>query len=223
MNGFLIIDKAECMTSFDVIRDLRKIIGIRKMGHGGTLDRAATGVLVIGINRATKRLTDLLKAKKVYQAEIQLGAGSATYDREGPIEKFFEKTVSKVDLEQALKAFRGEILQKPPPFSAKKVQGRRASDIMRGGGQVDLKARLVMIYRLELDTFDAQQQSFAVTVECSGGTYVRSLAHDIGQKLGTGAYLAALRRIKVGDFALDQAVKLSEIHKDNWQKYLLAL
>lgn len=219
IGGFLIIDKPKGITSFDVIRRLRKITGIRKIGHAGTLDPLATGVLVLAFSKMTKRLKFLTGLDKEYEAEIKLGAISDTYDAEGKIEEKVKsqalpigrqdlKVAGERDIKEVLKTFTGEIKQIPPKYSALKVNGRKACDVMRKGGDIDLKPRDVKIYKIMLLEFS--WPILKIRVSCSSGTYIRSLAHDIGQKLGCGAYLNELRRTKVGEFTLDQAVELDD-------------
>lgn len=206
---FLIIDKPKGITSFDVIRKLRKITSIRKIGHAGTLDPLATGVLILAFGKTTKRLKYLIGLDKEYEAAIKFGAVSDTYDREGKIEEMEE--VEKPDekqIKEVLRNFTGKIKQMPPKYSALKVNGKKACDVMRKGGDIELKPRNIEIYKI--DFLDYKWPILKIRVSCSTGTYIRSLAHDIGQKLGCGAYLNELRRTKVGKFTLDQAIGLDD-------------
>ncbi len=218
MDEFLIIDKPAGLTSFGVIRELKKITGEKKIGHSGTLDPMATGVLVLALGKATKKLANLIKLDKEYEAEIMFGLKSDTYDKEGKVEINDEKLCAGINLDkikQALKSFTGEILQMPPVYSALKIKGQRACDLVRQGKKVELQARKVQIYKIEILDYKVkkwQEQIFrpvlTLRVHCSSGTYIRSLAHDLGEKLGSGALLFNLRRTQVGDFRIEKAVKM---------------
>ncbi|OGJ48827.1 tRNA pseudouridine(55) synthase TruB [Candidatus Peregrinibacteria bacterium RIFOXYA2_FULL_33_7] len=200
-NDVFAVDKPIGMTSFDVVRKLKKILNVKKIGHGGTLDPLATGILVIGVGKGTKRLQQCIDGDKEYIAEIKFGEKSATFDREGPISKANEEKLKIVD-EKILDVFRGEILQTPPIYSAKKIKGVRASDRVRSGQEVKLEPQKVKIYELEVLNFDQENQILKIRVVCSKGTYIRSLANDIGEELGVGGYLWDLRRVRVGEFKL---------------------
>lgn len=196
------------MTSFDVIRRLRKQTGIRKMGHSGTLDPAATGLLVIGTGDSTKTLSEYLKMDKEYEAEIEFGKISDTYDSDGKISDFphDKKAAGISEMEAALKNFKGEIMQIPPAFSAKKIKGVPAYKLARKGILVSLEARKVKISKIEILGF--AWPFLKVRVSCSSGTYLRSLAHDLGRKLGCGGYLKSLRRTRIGKFRVEDAKPL---------------
>lgn len=213
-HGFLIIDKATGWTSHDVVAKSRNILGIRKIGHLGTLDPLATGVLVLAVGReATKKVSEYMKADKEYLVEIELGKSSDTYDSEG------EVTVSPTDypaitfqqVEAELDAFWGASMQMPPAFSALKINGQRAYKLARAGKEVKLAPREVQMQGKDIE-FEFPFIRF--TVEVSSGTYIRSLAHDIGQVLGSGAIMTALRRTRVGQFKLEDAITLEELAKN---------
>lgn len=218
--GFLLIDKPKGITSNDVVDFLKKILKVRKIGHSGTLDPLATGLLILGISReATKKLSFFQKMKKEYEAKIRLGAISTTFDAEGEITFCKVKEIpERKKIEKVLKGFLGKIRQIPPPFSAKKIGGKKAYELARKGIFPKLKEIEVEIYDIELLKY--KWPILEIKVKCSSGTYVRTLAHDIGQKLGTGGYIEELRRTKIGKFSVEKAKKLSEISSENWQKFL---
>ena len=212
--GLVVVDKPAGMTSHDVVSRLRRLLRTRRIGHAGTLDPMATGVLVCGVQRATKLLGHLPLEPKVYRATIRLGMSTSTDDAEG--ERTCGADASAVDEQEILAAIadlRGAIEQVPSTVSAVKVDGKRAYALARAGEQVQLVARPVIVSRFELLTL---RRGDAVTdldvlVECSGGTYVRALARDLGAALGVGGHLTALRRTRVGPFALDAARTLDEL------------
>lgn len=212
MDGFFLIDKEKGMTSFDVIRDVRRIVGMKKVGHSGTLDKLATGLLIVAVGQGTKLLEYLIGFDKEYEAVGRFGYVSDTYDADGEVEKTdFAGDVSEFDMNKAMKGFVGDISQIPPKFSALKVAGKRASDRVRDGEEVVLKSRDIRIDSFEIVEWNWPEVKFLV--KCSSGTYIRSLIHDLGEKLGCGAYIGDLRRTKIGDFALENAVVVSELDK----------
>lgn len=212
--GLLIVDKPAGVTSHDVVSRVRRLLHTRKVGHGGTLDPMATGVLVIGIGKATKLLTWVSGDTKTYEAVIRLGQSTNTDDADGEI------TASRgcdglqlSAIESAVDAFRGEIMQVPSSFSAIKVNGKRAYALSRAGHSVDLAARPVTIHRFDIGQ-PTQHDSFIdipAIIECSSGTYIRALARDLGEALGTGGHLVSLRRTRVGAFTLDAAHSLEAL------------
>jgi tRNA pseudouridine55 synthase len=224
VSGVLVIDKPVGMTSHDVVQIVRKGTDIRRAGHTGTLDPRASGVLVVLIGPAV-RLSEYISASdKRYQATIRLGASTNTYDSEGHITQSSDNVdVSEEQFMEALDSFVGEIEQVPPPYSAVKVKGRRAYEMSRKGEEVDLKARKIQVYSLEL--LEWAPPEAVVDVYCSSGTYVRSLAHDLGQNLGCGAHLVGLRRTKSGRFTLRDAVPLRRLREaftsGEWYRYLI--
>ena len=202
------------MTSYDVIRRIKKFYPNEKIGHGGTLDRAAEGILVIGIGRpATKKLSRFLKnSTKVYRAKIVLGKTSTTDDSEGNITVSKNKIIpNDKRITDILKKFTGKHRQIPPRYSAVKIRGRRASDMARRGIILSLKAKQVEIKKIKLISY--QYPDFFIETSVSSGTYIRSLARDIGRKLQTGAYLDDLLRTQVGPFDLKKAVDLNDLEK----------
>ena len=208
--GFLNIYKPKGLTSHDVVARLRKITKVRQIGHTGTLDPFATGVLPICIGKAT-RLIEYLDDDKEYLATVQFGKNTATYDLEGEITATFDKKVTEEDVKNALKDFEGEISQIPPIYSAIKVNGKKLYDYARQGQDIEIKPRKVTISKIELKEFDKTSQSAKITVACSKGTYIRSIAYDLGAKLGCGGYLTALERTQAGKFQVNTAIKLEDL------------
>ena len=219
--GFMLINKPPGITSHDVIDKLRAITKIRKIGHAGTLDPFATGLLIVGIGREfTKRLSIFQNKDKEYIATLRLGAESDTFDREGKIlEKKVKEIPERKEIEEVLKGFLGEIDQIPPLFSAKKIRGKKLYEFARKGIKVELKPQRVKI--LEISILDYRFPYLTIKVKCSSGTYIRSLANDIGKKLGCGAYVEELIRTKIGDFLLENAIDLSKLNSQNWKNYLI--
>lgn len=222
-SGVLVIDKPIGMTSHQVVQIVRRGTKIKRAGHTGTLDPRASGVLVVLIGPAV-RLSEYVSAEdKRYQATIKLGERTDTYDGDGEITSTSEVNVTEEKFSEALKGFVGEIEQVPPPYSAVKVQGRRAYDMARKGEEVKLEPRIIQVHNLELIEWNTPE--VVVDVHCSSGTYVRSLAHDLGELLGCGAYLTGLRRTKNGRFTLKDAIplrKFSEAFENNsWYQYLI--
>ncbi|MGD0297715.1 MAG: tRNA pseudouridine(55) synthase TruB [Bryobacteraceae bacterium] len=212
MDGAIIVDKPEGMTSHDVVNRLRRLSGTRKIGHLGTLDPMATGVLPLLIGRATRLAQFFSPAEKKYAARVRFGWATDTYDREGtPVSQPVEPNFSREELETALNQFRGTFLQTPPPFSAKKIAGTPAYKLARKNIPVDLAPVEVRVFELNLDDFDGA--SAQIRVHCSAGTYLRGIAHDIGQQLHCGAFLESLRRTASGEFTQDQAHTLDDLAK----------
>ncbi|MCY3656932.1 MAG: tRNA pseudouridine(55) synthase TruB [Chloroflexi bacterium] len=213
--GFINVDKPADTGSFDVVRAIRRASGVRKVGHAGTLDRPATGVLPVAIGNATRLIDSLMEARKRYRATVTLGVETDTYDATGEVRETRDAGgVTIDDIEAALPAFRGDFMQTPPAFSAVKLDGERAHRAARRGEQPQLEPRPAHVYAL--DVLDVSLPNFEIEVECGKGFYMRSLAHDLGQALGVGAHLAELRRTAVGPFAaadatpLDDAVRMLE-------------
>ncbi|HTQ22054.1 tRNA pseudouridine(55) synthase TruB [Mycobacterium sp.] len=212
--GIVVVDKPAGMTSHDVVGRCRRIFSTRRVGHAGTLDPMATGVLVIGINRATKILGLLTAASKSYAATIRLGQATSTEDAEGELlQSISAEHVRTEDIARAMAVLRGDIKQVPSAVSAIKVDGRRAYRLVREGHTVELHPRPVRIDRFELLAVRAHDRlvDFDVEVDCSSGTYIRALARDLGEALGVGGHLTSLRRTRVGRFDLDQACLLDEL------------
>lgn len=209
MNGILLIDKQPDWTSNDVVAKLKGILHQRRIGHSGTLDPMATGLLVVFVGRATRAVEFAESHEKEYLAGLRLGVETDTQDITGTVLQTCDRAVSRTELEAALSGFRGEIDQIPPMYSAIKVQGRKLCDIARKGGEVERKPRHITISRLEL--LPGEGPDWQLDVVCSKGTYIRTLCHDIGQALGTGGAMSALRRVRAGLFTLDGAHTLEEV------------
>lgn len=225
ISGVLVVDKPIGMTSHDVVNAVRFGTGIRRAGHTGTLDPRASGVLVILVGPAV-RLSEYVSASdKRYQAIIRMGASTDTFDADGRFTRQVQPVINVTEqqFEDALKNFVGEIEQTPPPYSAVKVRGRRAYDMARRGETVALLPRKINVYHLEV--LEWAPPEVVIDVHCSSGTYVRSLANDLGEVLGTGAYLVGLRRTKSGRFSLRDATPLRKLQEafraGNWYQYLI--
>lgn len=208
--GFLNIYKPVGMTSHDVVSVLRRVTKIKQIGHTGTLDPFAEGVLPICIGKAT-RLIEYLQDDKEYLATVQFGAATNTFDLDG--EKVFtsDKKVSRDDIKDGLKSFEGEISQLPPIFSAIKVKGKKLYEYARKGEEVEIQPRKVVIENIELKNFDEELQQAQILLKCSKGTYIRSIANDLGKILGCGGYLIKLIRTQAGKFRVENSVQLDGI------------
>lgn len=207
-SGFFVIDKPEGITSNDVVLSVRRRLNVRKVGHLGTLDPLATGVLPIALGKAT-RLIRFLTGSKTYQGTIRLGFSTDTYDRQGtPISEPVNPDVNPDQLNEIANRMLGPQVQVPPPFSAKKIRGVRAYRLARKGVEVQLSSQQICIYQMELTQITTSEVDFQV--RCSPGTYVRSIANDLGKQLGCGAHLSRLRRLQSGEFSLDQSIGLQE-------------
>ena len=210
MFGFLNVYKPKDMTSHDVVDVLRKVTKIKQIGHTGTLDPFAQGVLPICIGKAT-RLIEYLDDEKEYIAEISFGKNTDTYDLDGKIVSECDLKITQNDVEKELESFKGEILQTPPIYSALKVKGKKLYEYARNGEEVKIEPRTVFIEKIELKDFDEVNQKAEVLIKCSKGTYIRSIAHDLGQNLKVGAYLSKLIRTQAGKFFIDATIALEEI------------
>ena len=209
MNGILLIDKQPDWTSNDVVAKLKGILHQRRIGHSGTLDPMATGLLVVFVGRATRAVEFAEGHDKRYLAGLRLGITTDTQDITGTVLEDKSVSVSMEELDQALALFRGEIQQVPPMYSAIKHQGRRLYDIARKGGQVERAPRTITIHDLRVT--GGQGEDWLLDVSCSKGTYVRTLCHDLGQTLGCGGCMSSLRRVQAGQFSVDQAVTLEQV------------
>lgn len=221
--GFLNIYKPTGMTSHDVVNVLRKITKIKQIGHTGTLDPFAQGVLPIAIDKAT-RLIEFLDDDKEYLAEITFGHSTDTYDCEGQAIFMAENVplITQKSLEQSLNKFKGEILQMPPIYSAIKVKGKKLYEYARSGEEVKIEPRKVFIEKLEIKSFDEKNQKAEVLIKCSKGTYIRSIAHDVGQDLKCGAYLSKLIRTQAGKFFVQDTISLERINStEDVEKHLI--
>ncbi|TFH26770.1 MAG: tRNA pseudouridine(55) synthase TruB [Bacteroidia bacterium] len=215
----LYIDKPLNWTSFDVVNKIRGSLGYHlgikkiKVGHAGTLDPLATGLVIICTGKATKKIMQFQDMDKAYTAEVRLGATTPSFDVETDVDKNYPwEHISQEQIEKALLEFKGEQEQMPPLFSAKSVDGKRAYVMARKGKTVELKTQLINISHLEL--LSLSLPDLTLQVECSKGTYIRSLARDLGEKLNSGAHLTGLRRTRIGPYELDQAISLENFEKN---------
>lgn len=214
-HGFLLIDKPEGPTSHDIVAMVRKALPEKKVGHIGTLDPLASGLLVLGVGAKALKVIELFSGlSKEYLADVTFGSVSATYDREGPIEEFDRKPgvddpTDSMVLEAIRTRFLGVVQQIPPAASAIHIEGERAYQRMRQGGTFDIPARAVQIDACDIVSY--AYPNLTIRVECSSGTYIRSLAHDLGQELRIGGYLSGLRRTKVGEWSIDNAVSVDDV------------
>ena len=210
MDGAIIVDKPQGWTSHDVVARVRRIAGTRRIGHLGTLDPIATGVLPLVLEKATRLAQFYTRSDKIYQGVVRFGWSTDTYDRAGePSGPRKEVRVDAQELEEMLVRFRGEVLQTPPPVSAKKVDGKRAYELARQAVAVELEPVKVCLYELAIESVDGPDAR--LRAHCSGGTYMRSLAHDLGQLMGCGAHLLELRRTASAEFEIGQARTVSQL------------
>jgi tRNA pseudouridine55 synthase len=220
--GLIVVDKPVGPTSHQVVGLVRRGTGIRKVGHAGTLDPRASGVLVLCLGAATRLSEYLSGTTKEYEAVVHFGVSTRTFDGDGDVTRRSGRAPTRREIDDALPSFRGFVEQRPPPFSAIKVQGRKAYELARSGDEPELAPRTVHIIRLELRSY--QPPELTLRVECSAGTYIRSLAHDLGEMLGTGAHLAGLRRTRAGPFTLDDATPWPMLEvgmmTDKWERYV---
>jgi len=229
-SGILNIYKPTGPTSHDIVDKVRRITGIKQVGHAGTLDPFAEGILIVLIGPTTKLQSKFMEMPKTYVATLRFGATSDTYDKAGKIQdtclaarraKYKIQTITKKQIQKILKQFVGEINQIPPAFSAIKIKGKKAYELARKGIKPELKPRKVKIYDIQCRKY--RWPYLEIKVKCGKGTYIRSLAHDIGQKLFCGAYLEKLVRTEVGKFNIKNSVKINKLTPGNWQSYLLKI
>lgn len=210
MDGIIIMDKPEDFTSFDMVAKLRRLLGTRKVGHAGTLDPMATGVLPIFVGRATKCCDILPDQNKRYTATFELGYTTDTLDATGRVLTRTPVQAGKAQVQAALEQFRGEIMQLPPMYSAIQINGRRLYDLARQGIEIEREKRPITIHHLELLEADEQENRYVIDVACSKGTYIRTLCADIGEALGCGATMTALRRTQAAGFSLTDRLTLEQ-------------
>ena len=218
INGIIVINKPKQYTSHDVVAKVKKILNIKKVGHTGTLDPNATGVLPLLLNTGTKLSKYLIEHDKEYEVTLELGIKTDTADIEGNVIKREEVNWKKLnDIEETLNTFLGEQTQIPPIYSAIKVNGKKLYEYARSGQNINIEPRNIQIYEIELQKIDKQKNEINFRVHCSKGTYIRSLCEDIAQKLGTIGYMKELKRTKVGNFTINEAVKIEEIENNKEQ------
>ena len=224
IEGLLLIDKPAGISSFGVVAKVRGIVraktGIKKIkvGHTGTLDPAATGLLILAVGSYTKKVPLLMKQDKTYFVTMKLGQTSSTGDKEGEITAGNAYVPTQQEVHDVITFFTGSMMQTPPVFSALKLNGRRAYDLARQGKEFTMQPRPVMVHSSELNSYTYPFVTF--TTHVGSGTYIRSLVEDIGNKLGTGAYMSDLRRTKIGSYMLEEAVPLGELNTETIQSYL---
>ena len=221
MFGFLNVYKPKGKTSHDVVAILRRVTKIKQIGHTGTLDPFAEGILPICIGKAT-RLIEYLKDDKAYIGTVQLGKSTTTYDLEGETVDVSDKTPDLEEIENELKNFRGDIEQLPPIYSAIKVNGKKLYEYARKGEEVEIKPRSVNISDLKILNYDKENRILELYIKCSKGTYIRSIAHDLGKNLGCFGHLIKLVRVKAGDFEVENSIKLEDLADiETVQKHLI--
>lgn len=221
MDGILNINKPEGMTSFDVVRKVKFMAKGKKVGHTGTLDPIASGVLPVCLGRATKFSDYMVESKKTYLAQLRLGIATETYDREGSIVNTKDVHLKREDIIKEILSFQGEIEQVPPMYSALKVNGRRLYELARKGIEVERKKRKITIYSIEVVNMELPYVSFKVT--CSKGTYIRSLCNDIGNDLNCGGTMWNLKRLSTGGFHIEESIPLADLNGENISRYIIPI
>ncbi|WP_298837561.1 tRNA pseudouridine(55) synthase TruB [Clostridium sp.] len=221
MNGILNVFKPTGITSFDVVRLIRKISNVKKVGHAGTLDPEASGVLPVCIGKATKAIDYIMGDFKIYETELKLGVITDTYDREGKILKESEVNSSIDEITAAINSFIGEIKQVPPMYSALKVNGKKLYELARAGIEIERQPRPITIYDINITDIKLPYINFRV--KCSKGTYIRSLCYDIGEKLQCGGMMWNLQRTATGQFHIENAINVNELNEENINQYIMPI
>ncbi len=226
IHGILPLDKPEGITSFKAVQEVKKILKVKKAGHFGTLDPFSSGLLIIGLGKSTRLFNYFLKERKLYHAKIRLGYTTDSYDREGKkMGEEKEVNLTKNEVEKVLKEFEGDIWQIPPVFSSKKVSGKPSYLLARKGEMISHPPKLVHVYFIELLKYEPP--FLEIKVQCTSGTYLRTLAYDIGERLKVGGHLWELRRLKIGDFDVSKAVTLEKLkeasEKGDVLKYVIPI
>ena len=221
MNGILNIFKPTGMTSFDVVRIIKKISHVKKVGHAGTLDPEASGVLPVCIGKATKAIDYIMGDFKIYETQLKLGTITDTYDREGKILSEMEVNVSVEEITQAINSFIGEIKQVPPMYSALKVNGKKLYELARAGIEIEREARPITIYEIEISSIEIPYVKFRV--KCSKGTYIRSLCYDIGELLKCGGMMWNLQRTATGQFHIEDAINIQDLNEENINENIMPI
>ena len=224
MNGFLLVNKPAGLTSYDIIRKIKHFTPPKtKIGHSGTLDPFATGLLIVAIGRTyTRQLDSLINLDKIYQAEITLGKETDSYDIDGKETfKYADKiNLTENEIKSTIQKFTGTIDQLPPIFSAKKINGTNAYKLARKGEKVELKPSKITIYEIQLTEFNQSNDTLNISVHCSKGTYIRSLAYDIGKDLKVGGFLSKLARLSIGNVSIDDAITIDNLSEETIKKGL---
>ena len=222
MNGVLNIYKPKGMSSFDVVRIVKKVCNIKKVGHTGTLDPEATGVLPVCVGRATKIIDYIMDSEKTYEVTFKLGVKTTTYDLEGEVlEQCETEHLTSQEILEAVESFKGEYSQVPPMYSALKKNGVRLYELARKGIDIEREGRLITIYNIENIKIDSPLVSMKVS--CSKGTYIRSLCYDIGEKLGVGATMTELNRSKTSVYEQENSININDLTKENLNEYLISI
>ena len=221
MNGILNVFKPTGMTSFDVVRIIKKIAHVKKVGHAGTLDPEASGVLPVCIGKATKAIDYIMGDFKIYEAELKLGVTTDTYDREGKILSESEVNASTEEIIQCINSFKGEIKQVPPMYSALKVNGKKLYELARAGIEIEREARSIVIYDIEITEIEIPYVKFVV--KCSKGTYIRSLCYDIGELLKCGGMMWNLQRTATGQFHIEDAINIQDLNEENINGHIMPI
>ncbi|HEY8888828.1 MAG TPA: tRNA pseudouridine(55) synthase TruB [Clostridium sp.] len=221
MNGILNVFKPTGITSFDVVRTIRKISNVKKVGHAGTLDPEASGVLPVCIGRATKAIDYIMGDFKIYEAELKLGVTTDTYDREGKILRECEVNASFDEITSVINSFIGEIKQIPPMYSALKVNGKKLYELARAGIEIEREARPIVIY--DIDILNIKIPYVKFRVKCSKGTYIRSLCYDIGEILKCGGMMWNLQRTATGQFHIEDSINIEDLNEGNIKKYIMPI
>jgi len=220
--GFILIDKPAGITSFDVVAKLRRLTGVKRIGHAGTLDPFATGLLLVGVGReATREMQNLVGLDKTYEATFVLGICSTTDDVEGEKSKPIPtEHITEQQIDEALKTFEGDINQIPPTYAAIKVQGKKLYELAREGKPTLVEPRRVTIYSIKKTSTTPR---LSLLIHCSSGTYIRSIARDLGAKLGVGGYVETLRRTSIGPFSIEESLDLGTLTKENIENHLIEI
>jgi len=222
MNGVINVYKPSGITSFDVVRTIKRLSKTKKVGHTGTLDPMASGVLPVCINNATKIVDYIMQNHKVYKATLKLGVTTDTYDREGKILSESElNNISDKDIEEVIKGFVGDIEQMPPMYSALKVNGKRLYELARKGIEIERQKRKITIYDISIENIDIPYVEF--TVKCSKGTYIRSLCYDIGDVLKVGGAMWDLERVETGTFSIENSIALEDLNEENIENFIIPM
>lgn len=226
MPGFLLINKPVGPTSHDIVDRVRRMAGVKTVGHAGTLDPFASGLLIVGVGReATREFVKLVGLDKRYRATLRLGATSDTDDRTGLVAaRDSGFTIQESDIDRVLKTLTGKIQQLPPVYSAKKIKGKKMYQLAREGKTFERQPVEVEIHSINIVKYSLLNTLYSLTLDihCSSGTYIRALARDIGQALHCGAYLEELERAAIGPFVLEEAIRVDELNAGSWEKYLIS-
>lgn len=218
--GFILIDKETGPTSHDIIYKLRKITGIKKIGHAGTLDPFASGLMIVAIDRrATREIEKFVKLDKKYLADIILGKETDTYDRDGKtISSYSGEKIPKQRIKEVVLKIKDQTEQIPPMYSAKKINGKKLYELARKNIEIERKSQSIKIFCIKIKKYNWPE--LQLDIHCSSGTYIRTIANDLGKELGCGAYLKELRRTAIKKYQVEKAKKIKEINSNNWKKYL---